>query len=154
MFDLSPLKILLIVAVILVVMGPDKLPEAARSAGRAWRGLRTWQQRIEKEIREAVPDLPSTADIARVVRSPVNLLNTLADRVPDEPAEEGAAAPAPAPPAPAYVPAPSVTNGTASEHAPPVGPAATNGSTSEPAPSPEPSPPSVGPLTYGDPSLN
>jgi TatA/E family protein of Tat protein translocase len=81
MFDLSPIKIVLIVAVILLVMGPDKLPDVARQMGTAWRTLREWQHRIEKEVRDVVPDLPSSADIARLARSPVSLLNQLADRV-------------------------------------------------------------------------
>lgn len=89
-FDLSPIKILLIVAVILIVLGPDKLPQAAHQIGSAWKSLQQWRERIEKEIRDVVPDLPSSADIARIARSPVNLLNSLADRV-DSP--DGASAP-------------------------------------------------------------
>lgn len=81
MLDLSPLKLLIIVAVILLVMGPDKLPEVAHKLGAAWRSLKKLQQRVESEIREAIPDLPSTNDIARIARNPVNLLNQLADRV-------------------------------------------------------------------------
>ena len=81
MFSLSPIKILVIVAVILVVLGPDKLPQVARQIGQAWRSLRTLQAKIESEVREVVPDLPTSADIARFARSPVNLLNSLADKV-------------------------------------------------------------------------
>lgn len=81
MLDLSPLKILIIVAVILLVMGPDKLPEVAHRLGASWKALKNLQQRIEAEVREVIPDLPSTSDIARIARSPVNLLNQLADRV-------------------------------------------------------------------------
>ncbi|HET8990399.1 MAG TPA: twin-arginine translocase TatA/TatE family subunit [Acidimicrobiales bacterium] len=90
MFDLSPLKILIIVAVIMLVMGPDKLPEVAQRLGAGWRALKGIQQRVESEVREAIPDLPSASEIARLARSPVSLLNQLADRVaspePDEPA--------------------------------------------------------------------
>ena len=80
MFNLSPFKIMIIVAVILVVLGPDKLPQAARQIGNGWRSLKQFQQRVESEVREAMPTLPSSGDLARVVRSPVNLLNELADR--------------------------------------------------------------------------
>jgi len=79
-FSLSPLKILLIAAVIMVLLGPDKLPEVANKLGAGWRSLKRLQQRVEAEVREAVPELPSSAELARVVRSPVNLLNTLAER--------------------------------------------------------------------------
>ncbi len=81
MFNLSPIKIMIIVAVILVLFGPDKLPQVARQLGAAWKGLRSVQERIESEVREVVPDLPTSADIVRIARSPVNLLNSLADRV-------------------------------------------------------------------------
>ena len=92
MLSLSPIKILVIVAVIMLLLGPDKLPEVARKLGSSWRALRQLQERIESEVRQAVPDLPSAADLARIARSPVNLLNELANRVEDRtPPPEGAA---------------------------------------------------------------
>lgn len=80
MFNLSPFKIMIIIAVVLVVLGPDKLPQAARQIGNGWRSLKQFQQRVESEVRDAIPTLPSSGELARVVRSPVNLLNELADR--------------------------------------------------------------------------
>jgi len=88
-FSLSPIKLLVIAAVIMLLMGPDKLPDVAHKLGAAWRTLKKIQERVESEVREAIPDLPSTGDIARIARSPVNLLNQLADRVD---AKEAAAA--------------------------------------------------------------
>jgi len=73
----------------MLLMGPDKLPDVAHKLGAAWRTLKKIQERVESEVREAIPDLPSTGDIARIARSPVNLLNQLADRVD---AKEAAAA--------------------------------------------------------------
>lgn len=72
---------MVIVAVALLLLGPDKLPEVAQKLGASWRALKRIQERVEAEVREAIPDLPSTGDIARIARSPVNLLNELADRV-------------------------------------------------------------------------
>jgi Sec-independent protein translocase protein TatA len=72
---------MVIVAVVLLLLGPDKLPEVAHKLGSSWRALKRLQERVESEVREAIPDLPSTGDIARIARSPVNLLNSLADRV-------------------------------------------------------------------------
>lgn len=88
-FSLSPIKLLVIAAVIMLLMGPDKLPDVAHKLGAAWRTVKKLQERVEAEVREAIPDLPSTGDIARIARSPVNLLNQLADRVD---AKEAAAA--------------------------------------------------------------
>jgi Sec-independent protein translocase protein TatA len=72
---------MVIVGVVMLLMGPDKLPEVAHKLGAAWRALKNLQEKVEAEVREAIPDLPSTGDIARIARSPVNLLNQLADRV-------------------------------------------------------------------------
>jgi sec-independent protein translocase protein TatB len=79
--SLSPVKLLVIAAVIMLLMGPDKLPEIAHRLGSSWRALKRLQERMESEVREAIPDLPSTSEIARIVRSPVSLLNQLSDRV-------------------------------------------------------------------------
>ena len=81
MFSLSPIKIMVIVAVVLLLLGPDKLPDVAHKLGSSWRALKRIQERVEAEVREVIPDLPSAGDIARIARSPVNLLNQLADRV-------------------------------------------------------------------------
>ncbi len=81
MLSLSPIKILFIVAVVLLLLGPDKLPEVAHKLGSSWRALKRLQERVETEVREVIPDLPSANEIARIARSPVNLLNQLADRV-------------------------------------------------------------------------
>ena len=71
---------MLIVAVVLLLLGPDKLPEVAQKLGSSWRALKRIQERVEAEVREVIPDLPSTGDIARIARSPVNMLNQLAER--------------------------------------------------------------------------
>jgi TatA/E family protein of Tat protein translocase len=78
--SLSPIKLMVIVAVALLLLGPDKLPEVAHRLGSSWRALKRLQEKVEAEVHEAIPDLPSASDIARIVRSPVNILNQLADR--------------------------------------------------------------------------
>jgi TatA/E family protein of Tat protein translocase len=59
-FSLSPVKIMVIVAVVLLLLGPDKLPEVAHKLGSSWRSLKRLQERVEAEVREAIPDLPSS----------------------------------------------------------------------------------------------
>jgi TatA/E family protein of Tat protein translocase len=103
---LSPIKIMVIVAVVLLLMGPDKLPEVAHRLGSSWRALKRLQERVESEVRDAIPDLPSTGDIARIVRSPINLLNQLSDQVD---AKEAAEVRKNAPPAVADTPPPLIT---------------------------------------------
>jgi TatA/E family protein of Tat protein translocase len=48
-FSLSPVKILVVVAIALILLGPDKLPEFARQVGGAWRSLKSLQERVETE---------------------------------------------------------------------------------------------------------
>lgn len=71
---------MVIVAVALLLLGPDKLPEVAHKLGSSWRALKRLQEKVEAEVREAIPDLPSTGDLVRIARNPVNMLNQLADR--------------------------------------------------------------------------
>ncbi len=79
MFSLDPEKLFIVLIVALVLLGPDKLPKLARQLGSGWSKLRTFQQRIEAEVRETMPDLPSSSQIARIARSPMSYLNSLAD---------------------------------------------------------------------------
>jgi sec-independent protein translocase protein TatB len=77
--DLSPVKILIVLIVGLVVLGPDKLPQLARQLGAAWGDFRRWRARIENDVRDSFPDLPSTQKITDAVRSPLSYLDRLAD---------------------------------------------------------------------------
>src|SRR6516162_611109 len=117
MFNLDPAKLLVIAIVGIILLGPDKLPNVAKQAGAAWRSFNEFRHRMESEVRNTVPDLPPTSEIARLARSPSALLHHLstlsseegADEAPDgsfqppggaagtAPAGEPASAPAPAP---------------------------------------------------------
>jgi sec-independent protein translocase protein TatB len=79
MFDLSPVKILVLLVVALIVLGPDKLPQVARQLGAAWGDLRRFRARLESDVRGAFPDLPPTHEVAQAVRSPLAFLDRLAD---------------------------------------------------------------------------
>ena len=80
MINLSPIKIMVVITVVLLLLGPDKLPEVARKLGSSWQSIKQLQHKIETEVREAIPDLPSSGDIVRIVRNPVQLLDQLATR--------------------------------------------------------------------------
>ena len=135
MFNLSPIRLLIIAVVALIVLGPDKLPQFARQAGAAWKSLRTIQERVEGELREAVPDLPKTSDIARYARSPVSLLNKLADHATSQEAAETADA----------------GDAVAASDVPPPG---GQEGFQLPEDPPDPSAPDRPPVSWGDPSLN
>lgn len=136
MLGLSPIRLLIIAVVGLILVGPDKLPGLARQAGAAWKALRSLQERVEDELRQTVPDLPRTSDIARYARSPVTLLNKLAEHAPD-------------------------TEGTGDAATAPNGaePGASDAATAEsgfslPDEAPRVADPDRPPVAWGDPSLN
>jgi sec-independent protein translocase protein TatB len=78
-FFLSPAKLLVIVVIGLVVLGPDKLPTVAKQIGGLWGDFRRFRQKLESEVRGNFPDLPSTDTITQAVRSPLSFLDTLAE---------------------------------------------------------------------------
>ena len=76
---LSPAKILVVLLVAVVVLGPDKLPKVARQVGALWGDFRRLRERLETDVRGNFPDLPSTDKITQAVRSPISFLDSLAD---------------------------------------------------------------------------
>lgn len=128
MFDLTPVKILLVLVVAVVLVGPQKLPQVARQMGAGWRRLQAFREQVDHDIREHVPDLPSSQEIARYARSPAALLEHLA-RI-DEPLVEDPGA-APTDPGTAWpedpgltAPAPAPAHSVPEEPGPPAPPPA------------------------------
>src|SRR5580698_198884 len=58
---ISPAKLLVVLVVALIVLGPDKLPQVARQLGALWGDLRRFRSRLESDVRGAFPRLPPTA---------------------------------------------------------------------------------------------
>ncbi len=56
MLNLSPEKLLLLLVVALVVLGPNRLPQAARSLGRLVAGLRRMSAGVQSEVRDALAE--------------------------------------------------------------------------------------------------
>ena len=54
MLDLSPEKILVLGVVALVVLGPNRLPQAARTLGRLIGQLRAMSASLQSEVRDAL----------------------------------------------------------------------------------------------------
>jgi TatA/E family protein of Tat protein translocase len=79
MLSLSPAKLLVLLVIALIVLGPEKLPQVARQLGAAWGDLRRFRSRLESDVRGAFPDLPATHEVAQAVRSPLAFLDRLAD---------------------------------------------------------------------------
>lgn len=79
MFDLDPAKLLVVLVVALLVLGPEKLPKYARQAGSMLHELKNLKDRFENEVRSAVPDLPSSAQLTHAVRNPISFLSQLGE---------------------------------------------------------------------------
>lgn len=56
MLDLSPDKLLMLAVVALVVLGPNRLPGAARTVGRFIGQLRAMSSSLQDEVRDALHD--------------------------------------------------------------------------------------------------
>jgi sec-independent protein translocase protein TatB len=165
MFNLDPGKLLVIGVVAIILLGPDRLPQVARQVGGAWRSFNEFRHRMESEVRNTMPDLPPTSEIARLARSPSALLNHLSnmstDEAPDgsfqpptpvsESGTAGAAA-AVADAAPPSTPPEAGTDAPADPAAPPAAPE------TAPAPNhverPQRAPQPSGVVVPGDPTLN
>ncbi|MFZ0171453.1 MAG: twin-arginine translocase TatA/TatE family subunit [Acidimicrobiales bacterium] len=57
MGGLDPAKILIVLLLAVIILGPERLPKAARQLGSAWRELTKLRDRLEAEVRSAMPDL-------------------------------------------------------------------------------------------------
>ena len=119
MLNLDPAKLLVIAVVAVILLGPDKLPQVARQVGAAWHAFGEFRHKMESEVRSSIPDLPSSADIARLARSPSALLDHLSkmdSTSADGPSPESPvtgvpkAAPDPVPPVTRPVPTPLPPN--------------------------------------------
>lgn len=65
MFDLSPEKILLLGIIALVVLGPDRLPGAARRAGQFLTQMRQMSSGLQEEMRTALEEPRQALEEAR-----------------------------------------------------------------------------------------
>jgi Sec-independent protein translocase protein TatA len=64
--NLDPAKIVVILVLALVVMGPEKTLSSARHFGAMWRQLTEFREKAERQVREALPDI----DLPRIPTSP------------------------------------------------------------------------------------
>jgi Sec-independent protein translocase protein TatA len=64
--SLDPAKILMILVVILIVLGPERLPKVARQLGAAWHEITRIRQEVTDEVRAVMPDL----DLSSIPRIP------------------------------------------------------------------------------------
>ena len=100
MFNLSGSEVIVILILALVILGPDKLPDAMRRAGRTWAELRKlssgFQEEVRKGFEEPTKEVRKTADTVRKAAAfPSKKLryNPLKDAPPAMPEGESVAEP-------------------------------------------------------------
>lgn len=60
MGSIGPAEILVVLVVALIVLGPNRLPDAARSVGKAMAEFRRVSSGMQAEVREAFAESPPT----------------------------------------------------------------------------------------------
>jgi Sec-independent protein translocase protein TatA len=58
--DITPIKILIVLVVALLVLGPERLPRLAHQVARGWADVRRFRDQIGSEVRETVMGERST----------------------------------------------------------------------------------------------
>lgn len=66
MLTLDPIKLLIVAVVALVVLGPDKLPAAARRTSSLLADLQRLRASIHQQVQEQVGDHPLVTDLSAV----------------------------------------------------------------------------------------
>lgn len=61
MFNLGPMEVLVIVVVALLVLGPQRLPEAMRQVGKGVGEVRRWSSQLTNEVQSAFVAEPAPA---------------------------------------------------------------------------------------------
>jgi len=112
MFNLSGSEVVIILLLALVILGPEKLPDFLRRAGRTYAELKKLGNNFQSEMRsvldEPMKEMRETADL-------LQKSTQLEDHEPSEPGASGGATPAPARPA---APRPSESSTTAPPSSP------------------------------------
>ena len=102
MFDLSPEKILILGIIALIVLGPDRLPQAARRAGQVLAQVKQMSGGLQQEMRTALAEprqvledarqelgLPSVPRVPSVRRAVVDTLTGAVDTTSRVPSSSG-----------------------------------------------------------------
>ena len=81
MLNLDPAKLLVIGMVALIVLGPERLPRAARQAAGIWRELVRLRDQVSKEVRDAFPveEIPRIPNVSRAISGTISKITATPD---------------------------------------------------------------------------
>jgi len=79
MFNIGPWELILILVVALIVVGPGKLPEVAKSLGKATREFKKATTGIKKEFDEAIKSIDEPAQPPKAQTQPAQEVKATAE---------------------------------------------------------------------------
>lgn len=89
-FNLSGSEIVVILLLALVVLGPEKLPDALRRAGRAYAELKKMSSTFQSEMRSALDEpMKEMRETADLLRKSADFEGSAASSVEPHPDDEG-----------------------------------------------------------------
>lgn len=68
--NLDPAKLLVILVIGLLVLGPERLPKVARQLGHLWQEFTSARDRVVQGIKEQMPDIPAPPSFRSVLVDP------------------------------------------------------------------------------------
>ena len=83
MLNLGPEKILAVLVIALIVLGPEKLPDAARNVGRLYREFKRMTSGLQAEVRETFAE--PLAEVRSLFEEPSVPAPTAPGTSPDDP---------------------------------------------------------------------
>ena len=89
MFNLQGGELIIIALLALVVLGPEKLPEAMRHVGRLYRQLRSVRDTFQREFKQALDE--PMRDLRKATSESASTLRQAAQSMVEPPAETAAA---------------------------------------------------------------
>jgi sec-independent protein translocase protein TatA len=95
LWDSSPTAIILILVVVVLLFGANKIPELARGIGKAKREFKRASDEIEDEVRSAVEEDDRKKEIEKEERAKIRAKLEKEERAKLEKADKSDAAPAP-----------------------------------------------------------
>lgn len=104
--DLGGGEFMLILLVVLLLFGGEKMPQLAKSIGKSLREFRKAASEVEQEIKRAIDEVPDAPSIQTVIRRAIDD-NTKPKAAAAAPVAPAAGAPAAPPPPPADIPLPA-----------------------------------------------
>lgn len=86
MFGLSGIELVLIIVFGFLIFGPEKLPDIARTVGRAISRFRAVQAEMDKTLKDGLYD----ADAAEPIKNPLDVVDAVSKKIADEGPRKGA----------------------------------------------------------------